>query len=119
MKTVSEIEFDLAQLGEFIADLSGQKRSLSNALTPYWNMKRDLEQQIRESFPSKHGCLQFSFAKKENRRIMHNKILCLSEEYGDLAEQYRDLGADIDAAIRNKKRLLLWLDDMQKRERLL
>lgn len=115
MKTATDIEHELALVREFILDLSEQEQSLRKSLMPYWSMRKELRQQIRETYPMRDNHLVFSFAGKEKRRIMYDKILSLAEEYGDLAGQHRDVKADLEAAVRERKRLVLRLDSMQSK----
>jgi len=113
MKTATDLEFDIAQLGELILDLKGQKNSLSNALMPYWSLRKQLHEQIRESFLH-NGVVRFAFNGKHDRRCMYEELICLAEEYGELAEQHREVNAEMEAAIRQRKRLLLRLERMQR-----
>jgi hypothetical protein len=118
MKTATDIEHDLAVVREFILDLSEQEQGLRKALMPYWGMRKDLRQQIIETYPMRGNHPVFSFAGKEDRRIMYNELLSLAEEWGEVAGQHRDVKADLEAAVRERKRLVLRLDSMQKAGRL-
>jgi hypothetical protein len=115
-KTAMEIEQAIAETDEIIGDLNEAKRSLALGLAPYWDKRRQIEEQILWTYDrAKNGACQFSFARSDERKAFHNALLKLAEEYGDLAEQYRDTCADIEAHVRNKKRFMLHLETMRKK----
>jgi len=105
------LESDLNEISEIIADLTAQKVSLSIGLQPYWNGKEHNRLRIMATFKSDtRGVIRFSFEQSAKRRTIYDDNMKLSEQYGDLAEQYRDVCADIEANKRNLKRLNLLME---------
>ena len=116
MRTAADIDGEIGQLHDIVGYLSEQKRSLEDALQPYWNGKRDLTHRIIDTYDTgEDGRILFSWTGKDDRRTLYGELLDLAEEYGDIAEQRRDVEAEIEAAQRQIKWFRQQLDYMLKK----